>query len=509
MISDAPRPSVSSLRVDGELRERLLADGRPERRLALACLLLQHGVVPSTVFPDPDLRQLWPEAARCLPARVRLTVWGALPLNTSSLVGRPSFELCLLAGREELAEQIAARTPGAAGAALEAELLLRRGIVPSTLDPSPLSSARLAALREDVQGVVRIAEELAPSPGNDTAEACLLAAAALRRRGERGAARAHLERARGAARGPLPMVGLESLLQHLSRPRLVVRELDLLEPVGWALERPVSGPLWWPALGAVARRLRSLDATIGCVRGEVLTRRVGGRLVPLVGADDLRFRAATLRAGLRVAGLDEVLAIAAELDREAPGNPVVPAYEAELLHWHGRYGEAGARCEEALRRDDCSRWAWIGLAQARMWCGDRAGARRALTTLSARLPDLPTLAAAFGELEWLEGRPEAAVPQLRRAVRSHPTRRAAWLLLTRALAATGQTEEATALAEGLRSVAPEAWLGESPVLATTLDEQIAGLRGNRSSSFVTVFPADAAPLLLQGAALLPPWMARH
>jgi len=246
-----------------------------------------------------------------------------------------------------------------------------------------------------------------------------------------------------------------------------------------------------------------LDEAIGCVRGEVLTLNVGGRLVPLPHADDLRFRAASLRAALRVSSLDEVLAASAELDRTAPGNPFVPAYEAELLHWHGRYDEAGARCEEALRRDDNSRWAWIGLAQARMWQGDRARARHALTTLSRRLPQLPTLSAAFGELEWLEGRPELASEHLRRAVRSHPTRRAAWLLLARTLAATGHTTEATTLAMGIQRAAVGAWLEGPSGLAESLDLQIAALRGNRSSSFVTVFPADAEPLLLQGAALRP------
>lgn len=514
-VEAQPGGGAAPLRIDADVRQRLAEDGSPPRRWAVARLLMRHGMVARGLAllqdgDDVEARALRVAGCRRLGPRGRRAVWESIAAEvTADGTGRDAFELCILAGEEHAAERVAARTSGALGRELEAELSLRRGTVPAgSADLGGVNGARAAWLRGDVAEVARRAERFVASPaasGSEVAEVCLLQAALLRRRGELAGARALLDRARGAARDPMPVIGLEALLQHFGTFRVAVRDRDLLEPVTWALGGRLAGIPWWPGLRLLARRLRSVDQTIGPFRGEVPSRCVAGRVVSFPDADDVRQRAASLRTGLRVATLDEVMAVAAELDAAYPGSPVIPSYEAELLHWFGQYEAAGRRCEEAIRRDDSVRWAWIGLAQARMWTGDFRAARRALTTLAGRLPKLATLPAAFGELAWLEGRPDEAIDLLRRAVVAHPTRRAAWLLLARALAATGQTAEATGLAAGLRSAAPGAWsAGSGHSLAEELEAQLAVLRGNRSSSFVTLFPAEGPALLLQGAALRPP-----
>jgi predicted Zn-dependent protease len=238
----------------------------------------------------------------------------------------------------------------------------------------------------------------------------------------------------------------------------------------------------------------ALDREIGPFRGEILTRMVSGRLRVLPHVDDIRYRAASLRTLLRVLDLERVLALAEEID--LPHNPIVPAYTAELLHWHGRYDEAGAHCEEAIRRDPTVRWPWIGLAQAHMWTGNLKLAAEALERVGRRHPRLPSLPMARGELAFLSGDPGRAVTFLRAAASAHPTRRAVWLLLIEALRANGERVEADQLSYRVEASWPEAWIGDPQF-------QLTALRGNRSSSFVTLFPEGQSALLLQGPRLAP------
>lgn len=469
----------------------------------MARLLLDHGaadaalaLAPST---SPDGRGLRAEAILALPPVQRAAAW-ALDRDVfrEQGCGRAAFDLCLWGGDEEGAERVTTRTPGDEGRDLRDELELRRGRLrgPSA-DSSPLHRARAAWLSgappDDAQ-----------MNGADP-EFALLAASAFRRRGDAKNARAALDRARGLARHPLPGLSLEALLQHLTPTRFVVHEQDLLEPIAWALGPRASGPLHWPRTWQCARALHRIDNQLGPFRGAVLTRVIAGRIAPLVAADDLRQRAASLRMALRVEPAEEVLARAAELSAACPDSPCPPAYEAELLHWFGRYQDAGRRCEEGIRRDPFSRWAWIGLAQARMWSGELDAARAALATLRRRLPRLATLHAALGELELLSGQPQLAVRHLRTAVDAHPTRRSAWLLLAQGLLALGREDQATVIVATLRTLAPQAWFPAAAPgdLAGDVGIQLAAMLGNRSSSFVTLIREGEAALLLQGPALGP------
>ena len=209
--------------------------------------------------------------------------------------------------------------------------------------------------------------------------------------------------------------------------------------------------------------------------------------------------------GLRVCDPDEVLLQFETWDREGPGSGVVPSYRAEMLLWLGRFAEAERDCEEAIRREPRGRWAWIGLAQARMWQGNLSAAADALGRLERRLPRLPTLPAAQGELAFLRGDMASAEALLRRAVLAHPSRRSAWILLALTLIERGDALTAGAILSGLRRVAPDAWGGAPDGDAgMSLRQQLRWQRGNRSSGFVTIFPDEGPARLLEGEHLLPP-----
>jgi predicted Zn-dependent protease len=208
--------------------------------------------------------------------------------------------------------------------------------------------------------------------------------------------------------------------------------------------------------------------------------------------------------GLRVSEPDEVLAQFAAWDREGPASGLVPSYRAELLLWLGRTAAAASECEEAIRREPLGRWAWIGLAQARMWQGEFGVAAMALENLERRLPNLPTLAAALGELSFLRRDWGRAEGFLRRAVEAHPTRRSAWILLGLTLLERGQRTAAESILSGLRRVAPDVWRDVEGDVGAQLRQQLRWQRGNRSSGFVTLFPDVGPPMLLEGEHLSPP-----
>ena len=135
-----------------------------------------------------------------------------------------------------------------------------------------------------------------------------------------------------------------------------------------------------------------------------------------------------------------------------------------------------------------------------MWRGDLTGAHAIVAKVRRRLPKLSTLPAVLGELALLEGRFDEARSHLLAAVRAHPTRLAAWLLLAKNELDRGNLAGGTTLMAALRAAIPKAWppyrIGEDE--SALVETQLRALRGNRSSSFITLFPAGEAPLLIQG-----------
>ncbi|MCB9744971.1 MAG: tetratricopeptide repeat protein [Alphaproteobacteria bacterium] len=481
-------PGVEPLRVDAGLRQHLARDPSPSRRLDLARALLAHHAAEEALSLLPEGHDLRWAALRQLgagrPAAQGLGEPGE---------GEDAFLVVLHAGMEDAAERVAARTPGAEGERLRAELSLRRGQAPKgPLDP-------LNALRRDfLEGALRaVAERAATVQGE---EAALLGAAAWRLLGERSRARASIEGLGGRAQRVLPGLPLEQALQRLQETKLVFLGATDLSALGWSIGACPPSRLGLPTLLRLRRQLRGFEAQLGPFRGELLTRCVQGRVLPVTQADDPRARAARLRASLRVQGLDEVVARIDALAARVEDPHLAPMYAAELLHWGGRYEEAGARCERVTQADPWSRWSWIGLCQAQMWTGDLAGARRTLRQLERRHPRLPTLPAVAGELALREGAPARALPLLRQAVHNHRGRWSAHVLLALALARAGEADQAARVHARLLEAAPGAW-DHPGSLTDALEAQLLSLRGNRSSGFVTRLGADGEAQWLRHEAL--------
>ncbi len=421
--------------------------------------------------------------------------------------GRVAFEVALAGGDVRAATEIAARTAGEEGEGLRAELELRAGRVPtSSRGLGALGACRIAWVKGDFEGAERELRAIEGANGDgDPSEALILRAGLARRRHDWKAAADWLSRAQSSAREPRPALALERLLQRINRPHLWIRDLDQFEALPWALGLSAPQTLWYPRSRKLAAALLEVDCSIGHFRGYFLTRAHDGNLSTLLGADDVRFRVAALRMGLRVADPQAVLAVFDQLASINPKSSLVPSYRAEILHWLGRHEEAGADCERAIAVDPSVRWAYLGLAQTRMWRGDLAGARAIVTKLRRRLPNLPTLPAVLGELALLEGRVEEARSYLVAAVRAHPTRLASWLILAKTELRMGNIAEGRRLVTAMRAAIPATWppcaVGEDE--SALVETQLRALRGNRSSSFITLFPEGGAPLLIQGFAMPP------
>lgn len=505
-MTSPPPASVAPLRVDGELRARVRASADPARKAALSRLLLDHALPGHALAlagegsDDASLRAL------CLAA-----LGPPFPPDTADRAslaaasGRAAFELALALGKVDLAREIAHRSPDAEAAELAAELDLRSGRLPAVPGGGePLGLARRAWVAADWQRATReIDAAIAEGAGPALAEALLLRATLARRAGQRVEAAAWLARAQGAASGPLPALSIERLLQGLAAPHLGLRDVDQFECLPWALGEAIPRRMWVPFTWRLRARLDVLDGELGPFRGRVLSRTTPPGFAVLTGATDLRFRLAALRMGLRVADPEEVIRRFGELALAYPDSALVPSYRAEVLHWLGRNDEAGQDCERAIALDPSVRWAYLGLAQSQMWAGDLPGAKAALVALRARHPKLPTLPAAVGELALLQGRLGEAEDCLRSAVRSHPGRWSAWLLLARAEHRSGRAAEARELLARMRGVTPGTWADDARPddVEASVETQLRAMRGNRSSSFVTLFHPGRDPLVVQGFGL--------
>lgn len=502
-LSPSEHSRIFPLRVDGELRRAVAEGGGPSARRSLARLLLQHGLANEALLAGADGADEGAFLAECLLARG--PPWG-LSVGEAERIGkaegRAAFELALLAGRGEMAADIASRTPGELGVNLCAELHLRAGTLPP---PDPGEGALSRARRAWVQGDLTLAAAelerlLGPDVAPAEAEVLLMRATLARRTGHLKQASRLLAAAQAAADVPLPALALERLLIAVTRPHLSVQDADQFECLPWATGERGRRRMWVPATWRLRRVLERLDGELGPFRGRVLTRTTAGGFAAMDEADDLRFRLASLRSGLLVADGEVVLGVAAALGRVHPASALVPSYLAELLHWLGRHEEAGAQCERAIALDPTVRWAYLGLAQSKMWSGDLPGAEAVLSRLRTRHPRLPTLPAVDGELALLRGRHEAARRLLRDAVRVHPGRWSAGLLLALAEWRSGEPATARGLLHEMRVRTPGAWPDgvEPDDVEANVRAQLAAMRGNRSSGFITLFHPDREALLVQG-----------
>lgn len=502
-MSPTQHPRVLPLRVDRELREAVSGGGRAEAQRALARLLLNHGLPMEALEVAPELAQDGAFLAECLLARGPPWSLSASAVErVGRAAGRAAFELTILGVRQDLAVEIADRTPGRLGVELRAELRLRAGDAP-TPDPDedPVARARRAWVQGDAERAVAELEPLfAPGLAPPAGEIQLMRATLARRAGDLGLAARWLSAAQATAIVPLPGLALERLLIALTRLHFCVQDVDQFECLPWTMGEDPRRRMFIPATWRLRRALERVDVELGPFRGTVLTRVTSDGFSALREADDLRFRLASLRRGLLVADAEVVLEAARALGRANPRSALVPSYLAELLHWLGRREEAAAECERAIVLDPTVRWAYLGLAQARMWAGDLTGAEAVIGRVRRRHRGLPTIPAVAGELALLQGQPGAACRLLSEAVRAHPGRWSAGLLLALAHWRSGERAEGQKMVRAMRLVTPEAWAEgvEPDDVEASVQTQLAAMRGNRSSGFITLFHSGREALLVRG-----------
>jgi tetratricopeptide (TPR) repeat protein len=185
-----------------------------------------------------------------------------------------------------------------------------------------------------------------------------------------------------------------------------------------------------------------------------------------------------------------------------PGSVSPWCYRGELLVWLGRYAEARADFETALRMHERTRWAWIGLAAVELLEGNP---RRSLEVNARGLATMnneagPTLFVYRGEAYRVLGEHDRALADLEKSVRETPNRVGAWINLALTRKAVGDDDSIAPIWLRLRRIAPaltDEAARESGVPTTdrldvativrVLETALRMMRGNRSSTYLTWF----------------------
>ncbi len=202
-----------------------------------------------------------------------------------------------------------------------------------------------------------------------------------------------------------------------------------------------------------------------------------------------------LQQRLRVEPPSAVLARFRALQLRHPEDPTLHTYEGETLLWLGQYEAAREAFERARQRFERTTWAWIGRGAAELMLGDPD---RALATFAHGVnqsqSEGPSLFVYRGEAHLLRGDTARALHDLQQAVRRHPSRAAAWVLLASLELQQGDARRAEAVRTALTQTAPgllQALDPGAPLDRWLLDLRLA-MRGNRSSTVHTWMTADDA-----------------
>ncbi len=195
-----------------------------------------------------------------------------------------------------------------------------------------------------------------------------------------------------------------------------------------------------------------------------------------------------LQQRLRVEPPSAVLQRFGALQRQHPEDPTLHTYEGETLLWLGQYEAAREAFERARQRFERTTWAWIGRGAAELMLGDPD---RALATFAHGVnqsqSEGPSLFVYRGEAHLLRGDTARALHDLQQAVRRHPSRAAAWVLLASLELQRGDARRAEAVRAGLTQTAPGLTQALDP--GAPLDRWLLNLRramrGNRSSTVHT------------------------
>ncbi len=327
---------------------------------------------------------------------------------------------------------------------------------------------------------------------------------------------------RGDARGALTHIDRGLMLeQGFSFGGRLLRLLASIQ----AGDQPVR--LSGYVLGEVAHGLREIDPSapapgLGATAAETQTRlhdalsRLGGNLSStptFLESGSLRRlstrtspRHASRRALelIRVLPPDEVVARFDDVMAQFPESPLPICHRGELHLWLGDYSRAHADFDAALRIDDETRFAWIGLAAVALL---EARPQEALEIAARGVRAMhdtegPALFVYRGAAYRAVGDFDRAELDIERALELNPTRLAAHLERALLHAARNQNELLLDVFERIRVRAPamvacaaaelglDTSAGVTPEAARrVVDHCLVMLRGNRSSTCVTFFTA--------------------
>jgi tetratricopeptide (TPR) repeat protein len=223
------------------------------------------------------------------------------------------------------------------------------------------------------------------------------------------------------------------------------------------------------------------------------TRLVDGRAERLPPITGERFAARRALESVRSLPPEEALERLGAVVERFGGSALTEAHRGELLLWLGRYDEARASLEKAIGITEATRWPYIGLSAIDLVEGEW---ERSLETNARGIRAMEgTIGAAVhvhhGEARYRLGRLDEAVTDLEEALRIHPSRVSARLLLVLALHARD--------AEGDAARASE--------VMAPLFEQAIGLLSDAARSLGTVLPeerslAALAPILEEAVRML-------
>ncbi|MBM4345477.1 MAG: tetratricopeptide repeat protein, partial [Deltaproteobacteria bacterium] len=339
----------------------------------------------------------------------------------------------------------------------DAESAERQALLALASDPGNATAhATLGALacrsgRFDA-AVDHLARAAASDPADDEALAWL--ARAHLGRGDRDRAQAALDRCVLAARGFSLPAALLRLLASDAGP--TVGRMEGVLPALLALWpdrlRGLDGEALWRAAEALLGP--TLDR-LGNNLSDQTSLGQGRELVRWTPPPSPRHACRGVLEAAHVAAAEEVTLALDALIAAHPTSPIPLAYAGEWQLWIGDLDCADRCLRAAVDRWPWVRWPHAGLATVRLLRGEFSEALRWLDLGRQRLGgEGPPWQVLRGEIAWRQGRLDAAVDHLRRAVAAQPSRVAAQVLLGLAGGDRGDRQAAAGAVAWLADAAP-------------------------------------------------------
>jgi choline-sulfatase len=397
---------------------------------------------------------------------------------------RPAFRGERLAAETLYAESLFGRLNcrwSSLRAVTEGDLKLIEGARPELFDlaADPAETHNLADSRPDAVGRLRGLLRAALGqmvPGGDKARAAAVSPdqeALLRSLGYLSGSGGRGELDEPGLPDPRDRVALYEQLQVLQRPQKIGHEQALVEAVAISEQDP-GNPFGHQTVASLAYRIGRLGVAARAYRhaleldperpmvrqnfGKLL--RELGRLeesekelrlaVEQTGADDLRTRASLVETLVLAGKLDEAGKLADGLFARGPKDPDVLRARGRWLIATGRIEEAAQAMNEAAVATDADPLAELAAA----WIGKGEGAKAQAAAEAAlqRTPGQPWATGLLGHALVLQGRREAGVLALRKAMQTRPKRPQAWLSLAAGFAAARDEASAAACRRAAREL---------------------------------------------------------